>query len=166
MSLADVVSFYQQCENKEIKIWIDGGWGVDALLGRQTRPHADLDIALQLKDVQKTCEILEAQGYKEVRRDNEWNFVLGDTRGHEIDFHVFIFDDKEQVVGGLKYPEESLTGTGLIGNQKVRCISPEHMAQFHTGYKLRESDFKDVIALCQKFGIDYPEKYAHLKEFD
>ncbi len=31
----------------EIAVHVDGGWGVDALLGEQTRPHADLDIAMQ-----------------------------------------------------------------------------------------------------------------------
>src|SRR5438477_4113231 len=26
------------------RFWLEGGWGVDALVGRQTRPHRDLDI--------------------------------------------------------------------------------------------------------------------------
>jgi polyisoprenoid-binding protein YceI len=26
------------------RFWVEGGWGVDALVGRQTRPHRDLDI--------------------------------------------------------------------------------------------------------------------------
>jgi len=25
-------------------VWIGGGWGVDALVGEQTRPHGDLDL--------------------------------------------------------------------------------------------------------------------------
>lgn len=25
-----------------IRVWVDGGWGVDALVGRQTRHHDDL----------------------------------------------------------------------------------------------------------------------------
>ena len=36
------------------------------------------------------------------------------------------------------------------------------MVKFHTGYKLRETDFKDVSALCARFGTDYPEEYASL----
>ena len=36
-----------------ITVWVDGGWGVDALLGRQTRPHSDLDIALRHSDIPK-----------------------------------------------------------------------------------------------------------------
>jgi lincosamide nucleotidyltransferase A/C/D/E len=58
-----------ELETLGIKIWIDGGWGVDALLGEQTRLHEDLDIALQQKDVPKLCELLEADGYREVKRE-------------------------------------------------------------------------------------------------
>ena len=44
------------------------------------------------------------------------------------------------------------------------AASPEHMVMFHIGYTLRESDFKDVSALCEKFGIPYPKEYLHLKK--
>ncbi|MDH4308687.1 MAG: amino acid transporter [Acidimicrobiia bacterium] len=30
--------------------WVDGGWGVDALVGRQTRRHLDLDLALPTRN--------------------------------------------------------------------------------------------------------------------
>jgi len=160
MTSEDVVDFYTRLENRGIKIRIDGGWGVDALLGEQTRPHSDLDIVIQQKDLSEVCELLKAQGYKEVQRDNEWNFVMGDSRGHKIDFHVVLFDEKEHVIEGILYPDGSLTGTGTIDGYRVRCISPEHLIQFHTGYELRDIDFKDVSALCERFGIDYPEEYA------
>jgi lincosamide nucleotidyltransferase A/C/D/E len=28
--------------------WLDGGWGVDALLDEQTRPHADVDLVVDV----------------------------------------------------------------------------------------------------------------------
>lgn len=31
-----------------LRTWVAGGWGVDALLGRQTRVHRDLDLALDI----------------------------------------------------------------------------------------------------------------------
>ena len=164
MPLECVVDFVIQMKNLNVKVWIDGGWGVDALLGKQTRPHGDLDIAIEYKDVEKALQLLKMQGYKEIRRDNEWNFVVGDDLGHEIDFHIFVFDDQGKIVDGLKYPEESLTGTGIIGDCVVACISPHHLVQFHTDYPLRKSDYHDVSLLCEKFGIEYPKEYAHLKK--
>jgi len=166
MASADVIDLYTKLENLGIKIWIDGGWAVDALLGKQTRSHADLDIAIQYKDIPKFREYLETQGYREVQRDEDkkWNFVLGDDNGREVDVHAFTFDDNGRVIEGIEYPNGSLTGTGIIDGQTVRCIDPEHLIKFHTGYKLKEKDFKDVAALCERFGIDYPAEYAHLKK--
>jgi lincosamide nucleotidyltransferase A/C/D/E len=171
MTSADVVDFYTKLESLGIKIWIDGGWGVDALLGEQTRPHNDLDIFIQQKDVPRLRELLEAKGYKEIKLEiaRPHNFVLGDDRGHEIDVHVIVFDDKGNGIYGPPengdiYPATALSGSGTIAGQKVKCISAEWIVKSHTGYKPRDSDFKDVAALCEKFGIDYPEEYAHLKK--
>jgi|GEM_PF-270460 len=166
MTMNDVTKFCNELNEIGVKIWIDGGWGVDALIGTQTRPHGDLDIAIESKNVENVLKLLETQGYKEVRRDNEWNFVFGDDLGHEIDFHVFVFDDHGNVIDGLKYPEESLTGTGKIGNCIVSCISPDHLVKFHSGYPLRERDYHDVSVLCEKFGLAYPDEYVHLKNIN
>ncbi|MGH2481626.1 MAG: nucleotidyltransferase domain-containing protein [Ktedonobacteraceae bacterium] len=51
MSADIVVHLLQLFKQHGISVVIDGGWGVDALLGTQTRVHADLDIALEHKDV-------------------------------------------------------------------------------------------------------------------
>src|SRR5688572_27562427 len=117
MTSAGVLEFYNELKSHGIRIWIDGGWGVDALLGEQTRPHGDLDIAIQEKDGSKARELLEAKGYKDMPRDDTspWNFVLGDDRGHQIDFHVIVFDEEGNGVLGPRernsiYPAGSLTG--------------------------------------------------------
>jgi lincosamide nucleotidyltransferase A/C/D/E len=164
MTSADVVSLYTELENSGINIWVDGGWGVDALLGGQTRFHKDLDIAIQQKDVPKFRELLQAQGYKQIKEDSKWNFVLGDGNGHEVDVHSFIFDDQGNVVEGIMYPAATLTGTGTIDGHTVRCISPEYVVKFHSGYELKDNDFKDVYAICEKFDLELPEEYGHLKK--
>jgi lincosamide nucleotidyltransferase A/C/D/E len=171
MTAADVISLYTELENLKIGIWVDGGWGVDALLGDQTRPHQDLDIAVEQNDVPKLRRLLEAQGYKDIKLEEArpWNFVLGDENGREIDFHVIVINDKGNGLygppeNGEMYPAASLTGTGSIDGRTVRCISPEWMVKFHSGYKLKEKDFRDVSALCKKFGIELPEAFASFKE--
>ena len=162
MTVRDVIEFLELCERNDIEIIIDGGWGVDALLGKQTRIHEDLDIALQHKDVPKLRQLLKARGYKDIPRDDtrECNFVMGDKKGHEIDFHSFTFDEKGNHIFGIAYPLESLTGTGTINGHPAKCISPEWMVKFHTGYKLDETDYRDVLALCKHFGISLPNEYA------
>jgi lincosamide nucleotidyltransferase A/C/D/E len=170
MDSKDVISFYTQLENLGIEIWINGGWGVDALIGEQTRSHADLDIFIEEKDVPKLQELLEAEGYKEIKLEiaRPHNFVLGDEAGREIDVHVITFDDKGHIIygpveNGEIYPPDLFSGIGVINGKTIKCISLEWTVKWHTGYTPREHDFKDVSALCRKFGIDYPEEYKRLK---
>ena len=162
MTARDVVEFVQLLAQYHITVHIDGGWGVDALLGEQTRVHSDLDIAVQHKDVPQVRALLEARGYEDIPRDDTWecNFVLGDAKGHQIDIHSYSFDPEGNHIFGVEYPYDSLTGTGSIDGYPVKCISPEWMVRFHTGYTLDEDDYHDAKLLCQRFGIDLPADYA------
>jgi lincosamide nucleotidyltransferase A/C/D/E len=156
-----VVQLLRLFEQHGIEVVVDGGWGVDALLGEQTRSHGDFDIALEHKDVPKLRALLEAQGYKDVPRDDtrDCNFVMGDEQGHEVDFHSYTFDAHGTLVFGVEYPFDSLTGTGSIQGYPVKCISAEWLVKFHAGYELDENDYRDVSALCERFGIALPAEY-------
>lgn len=164
MDLPELLALLTLFENHGITVIVDGGWGVDALLEKQTRPHGDLDIAVDHRQVPLLRTLLEARGYKDVPRDDtrECNFVLGDDKGHEVDVHSFIFDEQGNITFGVPYPLESLQGTGHIGGRSVQCIPPDWMIQFHTGYALDENDYHDVLALCQKFNLPLPKEYKHL----
>lgn len=136
----DVLDFYKTMSDVGVEVWIDGGWGVDALLGKQTRQHKDLDIAIEEKHVALLRDVLLVRGFREVRLEDArpWNFVLGDETGKEIDVHVIVLDDTGNGVygppeKGEMYPAASLTGSGIIDGQKVRCISPEWAVRFHSG---------------------------------
>lgn len=162
MEAKDVIKLYKLFQENGIEIWIDGGWGIDALLGKQSRPHNDLDIAIDHKDKSKLHKLLEERGYKDIDRDDtrDWNFILGDGK-REIDVHTFVFDDKGKNVYGTAYPKESLTGTGKINGGSVKCITPEWVIKFHAEakYEPKEKDIKDIKAICDKFGIELPENY-------
>lgn len=161
MTANDVTAFVQLLKQHHIDVYLDGGWGVDALLGEQTRLHADLDIAVQHKDVSQIRALLEARGYQDVPRDDTWdcNFVLGDDEGHLIDIHSYTFDSTGKLVYGVEYPYESLSGTGSINGYPVKCIAPEWLVRFHTGYELDENDYHDVKLLCRRFGLKIPPEY-------
>ena len=116
MTATDVITLYTELENLNIKIWVDGGWGVDALIGEQTRPHKDFDIAIQQKDVTRLRQLLHKQGYREIKLQEArpWNFVLGDQNGREIDVQVIVIDEREDGIygppeNGEMYPAASLT---------------------------------------------------------
>ena len=47
MTEADVVEVLKWLSEGEIAVWLNGDWGVDALVGEQTRDHEDLDLIVR-----------------------------------------------------------------------------------------------------------------------
>ena len=155
LSEKDVVTLQQDLENMGVEMWLDGGWGVDALIGKQTRPHGDIDIVIQKKDVAILISYLQKRNFQEIYRGDSspWNFMYGDDKAHFIDVHVIEFDENGNGMYGPKkngrvYPKESLAGIGKLLNIPIRCISAEWAKKFHSGYGLREKDQKDLTVLA------------------
>lgn len=94
MTVSDVVEVLNRLDLREIEAWLDGGWGVDALLGEQTRPHDDLDLIVRVDDVPGTREVLAKDGFQLVEGATDSNIVLRDADGREIDVHPVRFDDR------------------------------------------------------------------------
>jgi lincosamide nucleotidyltransferase A/C/D/E len=153
MEEKEVLDLYLTLDDMGVRIWIDGGWSVDASLGRQTRRHADLDIAIEYHDLDKFRQYMESIGYKEpgCAEDTQWNFVLWDGERHEVDVHAFRLDENGRLVEGVEYPEGSLTGIGLIGVYDVRCIDPKHViAQAVDGVRRVDSGSMKRVALGRR----------------
>jgi lincosamide nucleotidyltransferase A/C/D/E len=103
---AELIAFLDE---NGLEVYVDGGWAIDAVLGEQTRPHDDLDIA-------------------------------------------------------VPYRGEHLTGRGVIAGYPVRCIPPEWLVKFHTGYELDDNDWHDVRRLCERFQIPVPDEYLKFRQ--
>ncbi len=156
----EVIDLYTELEAAELPIWIDGGWAIDALLGEQTRPHEDLDIAIEKTHLNNIKDYLESRGYKEVKSDykNKWDLVLADHANREIEIHSFTKDENGVVIDQPYwdgYSHNSLTGTGTIEGYTVRCVSLEQLIKTHNPLKraMKETDYVDMEALRKKFGL-------------
>jgi len=157
----DVADLIALLDQHGLEVYVDGGWAVDAVLGQQTRLHDDLDIALPHAQVPRLRALLETRGFREQRRDDSWecNFVLVDEAERRVDVHSYTLDAAGLNVGGVTYSAEQLTGRGVVGGYSVRCISPEWLVKFHTGYELDDNDWHDVRLLCERFQIPLPDEY-------
>ncbi len=51
MDAGRVAAVVAHLVSRGLPVWLDGGWAIDALLGRQRRPHDDLDLVAALGDV-------------------------------------------------------------------------------------------------------------------
>lgn len=147
-----------------IEAWIEGGWGVDALLGEQTRAHGDLDLGVVFEDVDRICEVLSEFD----RSDDQWpsSFVLRDAAGRKVDCHPLRFDDRgdgwqDNRTGGPphRWPREGLAAVGLIGGVEVPCITPELQIAWHQYPEFDDLDWADMHRLSERFGLDLQERF-------
>jgi len=61
MSQDDVLEIVGRLEAAGVPVWLDGGWGVDALLGTEHRPHRD--VVLRLTDAERALAALAPLGF-------------------------------------------------------------------------------------------------------
>ncbi len=187
MTAEDIVDLYLALLAQGVRIWVDGGWGIDALLGRQTRPHKDFDAIAAFEDLPALTRVLSERGFalKLIWEENRWApcpespplvgrerpaseaataFVLEDGSGRELDFHLVRLDEHGCWTPAwdtdLAFPPEAFAGVGTVGGTRVRCLSAEMQMRTHTGYTLKESDVHDLRLLHDQFGVDYPDEVA------
>jgi lincosamide nucleotidyltransferase A/C/D/E len=168
---ADVISLYRALVAADSPVWLMGGWGVDALLGRQTRPHHDLDLLVDRANLERLRLCLMELGFTlkytwddEVRwiRDDTWSspleqpsaFVCGHNDGREVDVHVVRQSDDGSVelLWNVPYAftAQALGATGVVDGEKVRCLSREIQRQAHTGYALPAHHLQDLHLLDEE----------------
>lgn len=167
MTQADVIELLDRLEEAGLDAWFDGGWGVDALLGEQTRPHKDVDLVVQVVDVARLRAALAPDGYELVHGEVDSNFILRDGRGREIDVHPVRFDAAGDGIYRMEdgddwiYPAAGFAGTGRIGGRAVKCLSPEVAMLCHAGgYEPHEKDFHDMRLLNARFGTPLLPPYG------
>ena len=135
-----------------VRCWIGGGWGIDALLHQQTRPHEDLDLAVPNELMPDALDTLAELGFQVVE-DLDWRPVrvaLRDLSNRQVDVHPLQFDGEGNGVQAnlasllsFRYPAGELT-SGVIGGRVVPCISASLQLEFHRGYDLSRKDRDDI----------------------
>lgn len=151
-----------------IDAWVDGGWAVDALLGEQTRPHADLDLAISRADFDAALRVLGASGFRTVRDDGRHIQVVADAEGRIVDLHAF--DPTVTIVDaagirrhggdGLAFEADGFDGRGTIEGRTITCIAPATLVRYHTGYEVDADDWHDVRLICERFALPIPPDYG------
>ncbi len=158
----DAIEIISYAVDNGIDIWLDGGWGVDALLRTQTRVHNDIDLFVEKINSKKFIDIIKEKGFSEIEEayTTASHTVWKDTKGRIIDLHIFEFNEQENLVfEGETYSGDVFSGIGKISNEVVKCISAENQVLFHLGYEHDENDVHDVRLLCERFNIPIPNEY-------
>jgi lincosamide nucleotidyltransferase A/C/D/E len=162
----DAIGIYTKLMDNGMQAWVVGGWGIDALLGRQTRPHKDLDVLMLLDDMVRMQVLLSEDGFdlKELWSENrrvrdakgvetDSAFFLKDPDGGEIDVHALRRDGRSKWIPAWEdtelrvFTRKDLSGKGMITGSPVQCISAEMQVRCHTGYTLPEAHVRDLELL-------------------
>jgi lincosamide nucleotidyltransferase A/C/D/E len=169
MTAADVIEVLDCLKEAGVDVCIDGGWGIDALVGEQTREHEDLDLAVDRDDLENAQQALAEHGFHHdatLEPGLPTRFVLRDERGRQVDFHPLVFDDRgdgwQQLSESGKawghYPANDLDSSGAIAGRQVRCLSPQLQLRFHLGYEWKDRDERDLRLLIERFGLTSPPR--------
>src|SRR3954468_13242914 len=149
MSAEEVVRILERLEGARLAVWVDGGWGVDALVRRQTRPHDDLDLVVKLDEVPAVERELAALGYERAGGAPPCSFESVDEDGRQVDVHPIADDGAYRMrEGGVwHYPLRGLRGKGAIAGHGVDCLTAEVQVITHAGYELVDKDLHDLRLL-------------------
>jgi lincosamide nucleotidyltransferase A/C/D/E len=166
MTAADVVEVLGWLGAASVDVWLDGGWGVDALVGEQTREHEDLDLIVREAHEARMREVLADGGFAQLQGGTPQSFVLADAEGHEIDVHPVRFDDRGS--GHLLsadgepfgHPAEAFAAIGSILGHRVPCLSAEAQMSNHSwGYEPGDTDVHDMKLLHERLGTPLTRPY-------
>jgi lincosamide nucleotidyltransferase A/C/D/E len=169
MNAADVLMILDQLDRAELVVWLDGGWGVDALLGHHNRPHQDLDLAIARDDRASAQAALTGVGFQHdptAVPGLPARVLLVDPDGRHVDLHLLVFDSHgngwQELGEGAwaAYPADDLTGAGMVGGRPVRCVTPQLQVRNHLGYPLGATDRHDLGLLAERFGVAVPPVIA------
>jgi lincosamide nucleotidyltransferase A/C/D/E len=173
----DVVRIFRLLEEGGVPAWVEGGWGVDALLKRETRAHRDIDVIVPLDHLAAAESELGKVGFLKDERETNMptRFVLRNSEGLMIDIHPVTFQSDGSAVhvdtdvGGQKYlyvySPVGLSGVGIVDGRVIRCTTAaeqirqkveRHYSPW-SDHRLRErgvsADLEDISCLLQAFGV-------------
>jgi lincosamide nucleotidyltransferase A/C/D/E len=145
-------------EDAGVRVWLVGGWGVDALLGRQTRRHGDLDLVFDSENdgERRAIEALAPLGFRVVGREpvvTHWwseRIALVDGASHVVDIHPVNGDEFIRTLEAHPAADGRPFTTGTIAGRAVACLSSAVQMTLHEGYEPTDVDRADVAVLREQ----------------
>jgi lincosamide nucleotidyltransferase A/C/D/E len=124
-----VIETLAELEKADVRSVLVGGWGIDALVGRQLRPHRDLDLLVEERHLDRAFEVLTEIGYEEWFRDHP-----APIGGLPVAASTTCRDRALRVVELHAVDLSRADPTsGRIGDRPVACISAEEQLRAQGG---------------------------------
>jgi lincosamide nucleotidyltransferase A/C/D/E len=159
MPASQVLALLGQLDAAGVHVWIAGGWGVDALAGRQNRRHYDLDLVISDHPgvYDEVANVLARAGFRHVESECNpglpmpWRHVWQHDDGYSVEVLPVVLQDPPFSVPRSRAPapgapQPSFT-QGSIDGRPVPCLSARLQLVLHTGYPPRDVDAFDTDVL-------------------
>ena len=171
MQATEVLEVLDGLKASGLEVCVAGGWGVDALLGTQTRQHEDLDLIVDLAREGDAQAALQALGFRRIRAEffpgalMPKQIIMRDRAGrivdlHGVDPHTWPGSWRERLdrAGRSAVPFDPAKpfAVGTIEGRRIECLSPELQLASRQGYELPDSAATDARALCARFHLAEP----------
>lgn len=136
---------------REATYQVNGGWAVDALLGRQTREHRDLDIFVDAQVVEEFLAWLDERDYVVAEDWLPIRIELVAPHGR-VDVHPMTVqangDGSQKGFRDETFRHAAKDRTsGVIGGSTVVVASAARLRKLHEGYAHRDVDLHDLAIL-------------------
>ena len=163
--LTELLRVCRTLSGGRLPYWVAGGWGLDALVGSETRRHVDLDFVLDgfRENLPKAEVLFAGLGYerKAPLGGTLWfpdAEVFEDNRGHHVEVlnvNWEVLTTVESLLGPLSTPElvsseepsratplllKQCTATGMLDGVSIPVLSVMAQQLFHLGYQRRPED--------------------------
>ena len=152
-----VVSLLQLLEDQGVPVWLDRGWGVDALAGRISRSHGDLDLVTAPLNLPKVIETLTQAGWAPTDGAQLTaglvSFTLEDPQGNQVEIRA--------VAEAL---EPDFGASGNLHGHAVPCVEPDRQLRWRTHRKLTRNDMQAIRILHRELGVPLPAALAPLSK--
>ena len=148
---------------EEITGWIDGGWGVDALLGEQTRQHNDLDLVVDHADAALLIARLRVDGFAVLRDELPVRIEFHHPDGRRVDLHPITLTADgggDQMQPDGRSWHYGAPTVGDVGGHQVPCCDVDTQFRAHVGYEPNANNVADMKRLAAHFGRPLPPEYA------
>ena len=148
---SEVLTIIGWLTERETVYQVNGGWGVDALVGRQTREHGDLDVFVDAGVVPDLIEWLASRGYEPVTDWLPIRIELASEHGR-VDVHPMAIrpngDGVQQGFEDAVFTHPAVARTrGSIDGVPVIVGTAERLRELRNGYDPRPEDEHDLELL-------------------
>lgn len=140
-----------------VDYWLFGGWAVDFHVGRVTREHADIDMAVWLEDHARAAALLEGAAWQHRPEPGEDGYTSWERASVRLEVAFLARDEHGEVYTPLRtgrgaWPRASFgDATAELYGVRARLVSRQSLiadkSVVHSGGEAAAKDRADVASL-------------------